>query len=32
MMNANLETAQHSLRALLPGLVREGRGSVVLIG
>jgi NAD(P)-dependent dehydrogenase (short-subunit alcohol dehydrogenase family) len=32
MMNANLETAQHSLRALLPGLVSAGRGSVVLIG
>lgn len=32
MMDANLETAQQSLHALLPGLVRRGKGSVVLIG
>ncbi len=32
MLDANLETAQHSLRALLPGMVSRGSGSVVLIG
>ncbi len=32
MMDMNLETAQHSLRALLPGMVSARRGSIVLIG
>jgi NAD(P)-dependent dehydrogenase (short-subunit alcohol dehydrogenase family) len=32
MMDANLETAHRSLRALLPGMVARGRGSIVLIG
>lgn len=32
MMEANLETAEHSLRALLPPMVSSGRGSIVLIG
>lgn len=32
MMDANLETAQASIRALLPGLVDRGRGSLVVIG
>lgn len=32
MMEANLETARLALRALLPGLVRNGRGSIVLVG
>ena len=32
MMNANLETAHASLRALLPGMVARGHGSVVVIG
>ncbi len=32
VMDANLESAQVTLRALLPGLVARRRGSVVLIG
>jgi NAD(P)-dependent dehydrogenase (short-subunit alcohol dehydrogenase family) len=32
VMDANLEVTQVALRALLPGLVQRGRGSVVLIG
>ncbi len=32
MLAANLDTAQQSLRALLPGMVARGRGSVVVIG
>jgi NAD(P)-dependent dehydrogenase (short-subunit alcohol dehydrogenase family) len=32
VMDANLETAQRVLRAILPGLIRRGRGSIVLIG
>lgn len=32
MMSANLETAEQSLRAILPTMVEERRGSVVLIG
>jgi len=32
VMDANLESAQIVLRALLPGLVARGRGSVVLVG
>jgi NAD(P)-dependent dehydrogenase (short-subunit alcohol dehydrogenase family) len=32
VMDANLESAQVALRALLPGLVQRKRGSVVLIG
>jgi NADP-dependent 3-hydroxy acid dehydrogenase YdfG len=32
VMDANLETAQLALRAMLPGMVRRGRGSIVLIG
>lgn len=32
MQEANLETAEHSLRALLPRMVSRGEGSVVLIG
>jgi NAD(P)-dependent dehydrogenase (short-subunit alcohol dehydrogenase family) len=32
MITANLETAYRSMRALLPGMVAKGRGSVVLVG
>lgn len=32
MFAANLETAHKTLRALLPGMVRQRRGSVVVIG
>lgn len=32
VMDANLETAQLALRAILPGMVRRGRGSIVLVG
>lgn len=32
MMTVNLLTAEQSLRALLPGMVERGRGSIVLIG
>jgi NAD(P)-dependent dehydrogenase (short-subunit alcohol dehydrogenase family) len=32
MMAANLETVHRSLRALLPGMVARGRGSIVVIG
>lgn len=32
MLDANLETARMALRALLPGMVAERRGSVVLVG
>ncbi len=32
MLDANLETAQRSLRALLPGMVEHEHGSVVVIG
>lgn len=32
MMTANLETARRSLRALLPGMVERGAGSVVVVG
>jgi NAD(P)-dependent dehydrogenase (short-subunit alcohol dehydrogenase family) len=32
VMDANLESAQVTLRAVLPGMVKRGRGSVVLIG
>jgi NAD(P)-dependent dehydrogenase (short-subunit alcohol dehydrogenase family) len=32
MMSANLETVYRSLRALLPGMVARGRGSVVVVG
>lgn len=32
VMDANLETAHVALRAILPGMVRRRRGSVVLIG
>jgi NAD(P)-dependent dehydrogenase (short-subunit alcohol dehydrogenase family) len=32
MMETNLATAQASLRALLPGMVAEKRGSIVVIG
>lgn len=32
VMDANLEAAQFALRAILPGMVRRGRGSIVLIG
>jgi NAD(P)-dependent dehydrogenase (short-subunit alcohol dehydrogenase family) len=32
VMDANLESAQVSLRAILPGLVQRRRGSVVLVG
>jgi NAD(P)-dependent dehydrogenase (short-subunit alcohol dehydrogenase family) len=32
MMAANLETAHQALRALLPGMVKAGKGSIVLIG
>ena len=32
MLTANLETAHRSLRALLPGMVARGKGSVVAIG
>ena len=32
MIDSNLETVHRSLRALLPGMVDRGRGSVVVIG
>ena len=32
MMTVNLETAHQSLRALLPGMVQRGAGSVVVLG
>jgi len=32
VMDANLESAQVTLRAILPGMVERGRGSIVLIG
>jgi NAD(P)-dependent dehydrogenase (short-subunit alcohol dehydrogenase family) len=32
VMDANLETAQLTLRAILPGMVQRGRGSIVLVG
>ena len=32
MLEANLDTAQQALRALLPGMIARGRGSVVVIG
>src|SRR5690348_9887478 len=32
VMDANLESANNALRAILPGLVQRKRGSVVLIG
>jgi NAD(P)-dependent dehydrogenase (short-subunit alcohol dehydrogenase family) len=32
MMSANLETAHRSLRALLPGMVARGHGSIIVIG
>ena len=32
MMTANLETARRSLRAILPGMVARGHGSVVVVG
>jgi NAD(P)-dependent dehydrogenase (short-subunit alcohol dehydrogenase family) len=32
VLDANLESAQTTLRALLPGMVQRGRGSIVLIG
>jgi NAD(P)-dependent dehydrogenase (short-subunit alcohol dehydrogenase family) len=32
MMSANLETVYRSLRALLPGMVARGRGSIVVVG
>jgi NAD(P)-dependent dehydrogenase (short-subunit alcohol dehydrogenase family) len=32
VMDANLETAQLALRAMLPGMIRRGRGSIVLVG
>ena len=32
MMSANLDTAHRSLRALLPGMVARGAGSIVVIG
>lgn len=32
VMDANLESAQLTLRAILPGMVQRGRGSVVLVG
>jgi NAD(P)-dependent dehydrogenase (short-subunit alcohol dehydrogenase family) len=32
MMDSNLETVHRSLRALLPGMVSRGRGSIVVIG
>jgi NAD(P)-dependent dehydrogenase (short-subunit alcohol dehydrogenase family) len=32
VLDANLDSAQTTLRAILPGMVQRGRGSVVLIG
>jgi NAD(P)-dependent dehydrogenase (short-subunit alcohol dehydrogenase family) len=32
VMDANLESANVALRAVLPGMVRRGKGSIVLIG
>lgn len=32
MLTANLETARHSLKALLPGMVARGHGSIVVVG
>ena len=32
MLSANLETAHRSLRALLPGMVKRRKGSVVVVG
>jgi NAD(P)-dependent dehydrogenase (short-subunit alcohol dehydrogenase family) len=32
MINVNLETTYQSLRALLPGMVKRGAGSVVVVG
>ncbi len=32
MFGMNLDTAQHTLRAVLPGMAKRGTGSVVLIG
>ena len=32
LMGANLDTVHRSLRALLPGMIQQGRGSVVVIG
>jgi NAD(P)-dependent dehydrogenase (short-subunit alcohol dehydrogenase family) len=32
LLHANLETVYRSLRALLPGMVAKGRGSVVVVG
>ncbi len=32
MMTVNLETARQSLRALLPGMIARGTGSIVVIG
>jgi len=32
VMDANLESAQIALRAVLPGMVRRGRGRIVLVG
>lgn len=32
MMQANLETAHRALRALLPAMVRDKRGSIVVVG
>lgn len=32
VMEANLETAQLALRAILPGMIERGRGSIVLVG
>lgn len=32
MMESNLDTAQASLRALLPGMVERGAGSIVVVG
>jgi NAD(P)-dependent dehydrogenase (short-subunit alcohol dehydrogenase family) len=32
MISVNLETARRGLRALLPGMVRRGSGSIVVVG
>jgi NAD(P)-dependent dehydrogenase (short-subunit alcohol dehydrogenase family) len=32
LLKANLETVYHGLRALLPGMVARGRGSIVVVG
>jgi NAD(P)-dependent dehydrogenase (short-subunit alcohol dehydrogenase family) len=32
MLSINLDTAERSLRALLPGMVARGKGSIVVVG